>query len=169
MSNYKGAREQFPCPQLFGNTTLATYDYTDDQNHYLQALDYGNGDGVEYTYNKQGQVTQQTYEDGSTITYAYDNSGVLATVTDSATGRKTTYYYDLLDRMMKYVETDDDYSHSVEYAYDERSNMTKIIEVINGTEHITQYTYDEDNRVESIASGPAEKVYTYSTGDGSVC
>ncbi len=142
-----------------GSRVLASYAYDENQN--LKALDYGNGDSVKYTYNKQGQVTQQTYEDGTTITYAYDNSGALATVTDSATGRKTAYYYDLLDRMMKYVESGDEYSHSVEYTYDERNNMSKIVEVINGTERDVQYAYDEDNRLESLISGQTEKSSTY--------
>ena len=38
-------------------------------------------------------MTQQTYEDGDTVTYKYDNSGALATLTDSATGRTVSYYY----------------------------------------------------------------------------
>ena len=37
-------------------------------------------------------MTGEEYEDGDPVTYAYDNDGALATVTDSATGRKTTYY-----------------------------------------------------------------------------
>lgn len=49
-------------------------------------------------------MTQQTYEDGDTVSYKYDNSGALACVTDSATGRTTTYYYDFTDRLMKYKE-----------------------------------------------------------------
>ena len=44
------------------------------------------------------------YEDGDTVTYKYDNSGALATVTDSATGITTTYYYDFTDRLMKYAD-----------------------------------------------------------------
>ena len=46
------------------------------------------------------------------------NNGALATVTDSATGRTTTYYYDFTDRMMKYVESGSGYNHSVGYTYD---------------------------------------------------
>lgn len=46
-----------------GSRTLASYSYT-DRTHYLSALDYGNGDKVQYTYDQQGRVTKETYEDG---------------------------------------------------------------------------------------------------------
>ena len=40
--------------------TPATYTYTADHNHYLSALDYGNGDKVQYTYDNFGRVTYDT-------------------------------------------------------------------------------------------------------------
>ena len=46
-----------------GSRTLASYTYT-SQNNYLDTLAYGNSDSVKYTYDKQGRVTKQTYEDG---------------------------------------------------------------------------------------------------------
>ena len=63
-----------------GSRTLAEYDYANDWNNYLSALDYGNADRVEYTYDKQGRLKTQIYEDGDTVTYKYDNNGALATV-----------------------------------------------------------------------------------------
>ena len=143
-----------------GSRTLASYTYT-SRNNYLDTLAYGNGDSVKYTYDQQGRVTKQTYEDGATVTYRYDNDGALATVTDSATGITTTYYYDFLDRMMKYVETGSGHSHSVGYEYDTINNLTKMVETINGTAHTTSYTYDDDNRVTSVSAGSAKKTCTY--------
>ena len=143
-----------------GSRTLASYTYT-SQNNYLDTLAYGNSDSVKYTYDKQGRVTKQTYEDGATVTYRYDNDGALATVTDSASGISTTYYYDFIDRMMKYVETASGYSHSVGYEYDTINNLTEIVETINGTEYATSYTYDDDNRVTSVTRGNAVRNYTY--------
>ena len=140
-----------------GSRVLANYTYTPRDN-YLSALDYGNGHKVEYTYDSQGRVTQQNYagangENQGSVVYRYDNDGALATVTDSATSRTTTYYYDFIDRMMKYTEVGDGYSHTVGYEYDTINNLTKLAEVINGIKHVTGYTYDKDNRVTSIASG----------------
>ena len=143
-----------------GTSTLATYTYT-SRNNYLQTLAYGNGDGVQYTYDNLGRVTKETYEDGDTVTYAYDNDGALATVTDSATGRKTTYYYDFTDRLMKYVEQGSGYSHSVGYTYDTLNNLTQLVETINGAARATSYAYDEDNRVTGITSGSSSREYSY--------
>ena len=143
-----------------GTRTLATYSYTDRDN-YLETLDYGNGDRVSYTYDKQGRVTAQTYEDGATVSYKYDNSGALATVKDSATGRTTTYYYDATDRLMKYVESGTDYSHGVTYAYDNINNLTRTVENFNGANRVTGYTYDDDNRLSSITQSATNEHYQY--------
>ena len=35
-----------------GSRTLASYTYSTDGNHYLTSLDYGNGDSVDYSYDK---------------------------------------------------------------------------------------------------------------------
>ena len=112
-------------------------------------------------HDDQGRVTRQTYEDGSYVTYHYDNSGALAKVYDSESGTTTTYYYDFTDRMMKYVETDGDSTHSVGYAYDNLNNLTALVETIGTVERKTTYTYDDDNRTTSIATENTSRSYTY--------
>ena len=145
-----------------GSRTLASYTYTDDRNHYLSSLDYGNGDKVQYTYDDLGRVTKQTFEDGDTVTYAYDNNGALATVTDSATGRTTTYYYDTTGRLIRYREADNvDFDHSVSYAYDDRNLLTALKETIDGTTQTTTYTYDEDYRITSVTTGNNTWAHSY--------
>ena len=98
---------------------VSTYSYT-AQNKYLLALDYGNGDRVEYDYDDYGRVTTQTYEDGDTVSYQYDNDGALASVTDSASGITTRYYYDLSGRAAGYSESGENFSHSVGYTYNNK-------------------------------------------------
>ena len=144
-----------------GSRPLATYAYTNDANRYLNKLTYGNQDFVQYTYDKQGRITKETYEDGSTVTYTYDNTGALSTVTDSATGRTTTYYYDLIDRIGKYVEKGANYEHSVAYTYDERNNLAELVENINGVEHVTDYTYDYENRLTETNYGDVSETVQY--------
>lgn len=144
-----------------GDRTLASYTYTDTQDRYLEMLTYGNDDYVQYIYDDYGRVTQEAYEDGDTVTYSYNNSGALATVTDSATGITTTYYYDFTDRLMKYVETGTDHYHSVGYQYDSLNNLTLLVETINGVEHTTGYTYDEDNRVATVTQDGKTESLTY--------
>ena len=150
---------------MVSNVTLATYTYTSDRNKYLETLAYGNGDSVNYTYDNMGRVTAQTYEDGDTVTYTYNNSGALARVYDSATNTTTTYYYDFLDRTMKYVESSGSNTHSVGYEYDELNRLAALVETINGTEHKTEYTYDEHGRVETVTDGTATKTNTYDVFD----
>ena len=41
-----------------GSRTLASYTYTNDRNFYLSALDYGNGHGVQYTYDESTGLFQ---------------------------------------------------------------------------------------------------------------
>jgi RHS repeat-associated protein len=143
-----------------GNQILASYDYQEGTN-WLERLDYGNEDYVQYTYDNQGRVTQQSYEDGAYVTYKYDNSGALAKVYDSQTGTTSTYYYDFTDRMMKYVEKSSTGTHSVGYEYDNINNLTALVETINGVERKTSYTYDGDNRPTSITAGNSVLNYSY--------
>ena len=145
-----------------GSRTLASYTYTDDRNNYLSSLDYGNGDKVQYSYDKYGRLVAELYEDGDTVTYKYDNSGGLASVYDSAAGITTKYFYDFTDRLMKYTETGTDFDHSVAYTYDNLNNMTGLKETINGSMLTTNYTYDDDNRVTKVEnSNNNARTYTY--------
>ena len=148
-----------------GSRTLATYSYTEDQNNYLDTLAYGNGDSVEYEYDDQGRVIAETYKDNgvtsSSVTYQYNNSGALATVTDSATQRTTTYYYDFTDRMMKYVESGTNFSHTVGYEYDELNNLSSQVETVNGETRTVSYSYDDDNRLTQTQDGSSVRTYSY--------
>lgn len=143
-----------------GNKILASYDYQDGTN-WLERLDYGNQDFVEYTYDDQGRVTQQIYEDDSYVTYKYDNNSALAKVYDSKTGTTSTYYYDFTDRVMKYVETSSTGTHSVGYTYDSLNNLTALTETFGDTVRKFSYAYDGDNRPTSITAGNSFLGYAY--------
>ena len=171
-----------------GSRTLATYSYTSRTN-YLASLDYGNGDSVDYTYDKQGRVTRETYEDGTTVSYKYDNSGNLATVSDSETGIKTTYYYDTVNRLVgsKTAENgtlklriQDTYN-----AYNQLTGQTWTVcgrtfsdiryyntdgtlnYIKSGTGRSQYLYYDELRRVDHRTVGPFSMWYTYrETGSG---
>ena len=144
-----------------GDCTLASYEYTNDRNRYLDTLAYGNGDSIHYDYDSKGRVVKETYEDGATVQYFYNNDGNLAKVMDSATGITTTYYYDLTDRMMKYVESGTSYTLSVGYEYDTKNNLTQLVETTNGATVTTSYTYDNDNRIKTVTTGNTTVTYTY--------
>ena len=112
-------------------------------------------------------MLKETYKDADTeipedtVSYAYDSSGSLASMTDSATGNTTTYYYDLTDRLMKYVVSDGTSYHSVEYTYDALNNMTGLKETVDGHTTTTTYTYDKDNRITGMSDGTTSVSYTY--------
>ena len=159
-----------------GNRSLASYIYKDINDsasiyadskfndapiHSLIGLDYGNGDKVQYTYDKQGKITSQTYEDGDTVTYKYDNSGALAAVTDSATGITTKYYYDFIDRLLKYTEESSTLSHTVAYIYNAKNQLTEHNETINGEFRRTGFQYDNDNRLTYSYNALSQRAYTY--------
>jgi len=149
-----------------GEHILAAYYYS-VETLYMQEMWYGNLDYVEYVYDDYGRVVETKYhEDGSenidrTIKYQYDNNGALATVYDSDTGIKTTYYYDFTDRLVKYVESGGNYNHSVGYRYDELGNLSVLTEIINGVEHTSSYTYDDDNRITNVTVDDFEQTYGY--------
>ena len=159
-----------------GTQTLASYEYnqyelTDNDvsndNNYLNRLVYGNGNVIEYTYDKYGRLAAQAYKangdatTGDTVTYKYDNSGGLSTVIDSSSGITTKYFYDVTDRLMKYTETGTDFNHSVAYTYDNLNNLTSLEEKINDLTLTSNYTYDSDNRVIKVENGSAVRDYTY--------
>ena len=143
-----------------GTGALATYSYT-AKNNFLDTLEYANGDSVEYTYSKYGQVKEQVYEDGAKVVYRYDNSGALAQVEDYATGILTKYMYDLSDRLMMYEEEAGAQNHRVRYYYDSMNNLTKVREGFNGSNRTTTYTYDKDNRVKSVSQSNTSETYGY--------
>lgn len=144
-----------------GSRTLASYDYTDDGDHYLSSLDYGNHNSVEYTYDAEGRLIQERYEDGDTVTYTYDNSGKLIKTVDSGSGITTKYRYDLIDRLGEYTQTGGTQSVTVRYRYDDQNNVDYLAETIGGVWRGTYYTYDEDNRVTRTYTDQGARAYTY--------
>ena len=128
----------------------------------ISALDYGNEDRVQYTYDDKGRVLSATYEDGDTVRYAYDNSGTLATVSDSASGIKATYGYDYVGRLSVYKEQGGDNSLTLDYSYYVSNKQLKTLrEVINGHVRGASYIYDDDTRLTSYQKANGKRAYTY--------
>ncbi len=124
-------------------------------------MTYGNGNSVSYTYDTHGRVTQDTYEDGETVQYQYDNSGMLATVVDSESGIKSTYYYDLIDRLCRYEEAGQDYSFIMEYEFNDRNQVSQMVQTIDGNRRPIEITYDDDGRVTSYRKAEVTESYGY--------
>ena len=135
--------------------------FQDAPKHSLLALDYGNDDHVQYTYDEQGRVTKQTYEDNAAVTYQYDNNGALASAADSASGITTKYHYDLIGRLGKVTHNGINFSHTSEYGYNEQGNLEQLFDTILGTIYKSYYYYDTDNRISQVYDGGVKEDYSY--------
>ncbi len=91
----------------------------------------------------------------------YHDWGILASVTDSETGRKNTYLYDTTGRLMKYEEKGSQHRLSLTYGYDNLNQVNSIVEVNNGINRSTTYTYDDAGRVTKSQTEDASRNYTY--------
>ena len=144
-----------------GSRTLISHSYSTDGNHQLTRSDYGNGDSVSYGYDSLGRTTSVRYEDGAQVDYTYDNNGNLGLLTDSASGRKTQYFYDFQDRLMRWEQSGSGYANSVTWGYDDNNNLSTQKQTLNGTTYTTNYTYDKDNRLTKTTEGTVSAGYTY--------
>ena len=146
-----------------GSRTLIRHSYSTDGNHQLTRSDYGNGDSVSYGYDSLGRTTSVRYEDGAQVDYTYDNSGNLGLLTDSASGRRTQYFYDFQDRLMRWEQSGSGYANSVKWGYDDNNNLSTQKQTLNGTTYTTSYTYDKDNRLTKTTAGSVSASYSYDT------
>ena len=144
-----------------GSRTLISHSYSTDGNHQLTRSDYGNGDSVSYGYDSLGRTTSVRYEDGAQVDYTYDNNGNLGLLTDSASGRKTQYFYDFQDRLMRWEQSGSGYENRVTWGYDDNNNLSTQKQTLNGTTYTTNYTYDKDNRLTKTTEGTVSAGYTY--------
>ena len=164
-----------------GNNLLVGYVYTEDKNHYLERLDYANGDRVKYSYDSLGRVIKETYfEDNErdvpsrVIRYSYDSSGAVARVTDSATGIETVCWYDYAGRVAVLAETDNrTFYREVVNTYDANGNVTNVKEILREFGYNVgiivveeaiygyEYVYDYKNRLASVRTNDTIKDYHY--------
>lgn len=76
-----------------GVTTMVEFEYADREGSQISEITYATGKSVSYTYNDDGNITGVSYNGGESnvYEYAYDENGILATVTDNISGLVTTY------------------------------------------------------------------------------
>ena len=150
------------------NRLLVEYQYSTDEDHRLIELDYGNGFGIQYSYDDKDRLTVKTYTTDSgnlvtgTVTYTYNKRGDLASVKDSVSGLSIKYEYDNYGRLTHYSETGDDRSlHSVTYSYDASGNLSQRRETIGSETRVTNYTYNDDDLVSQTVTGDVKTVFNY--------
>jgi len=111
------------------NTAGQSTRYTDPLGH-ATAMTY---DGMGHLQSMQGPISGQKY------TYAYDNAGRVAAVTDPA-GSIIRYTYDSADRLVSATYPD---GTSIVRSY----NLLDLASVTDRLGNTTQYTYDADREL----------------------
>lgn len=99
------------------NKTTSTI-YFDDGKP--QKVTEPSGQETDFVYNARG-LNQSKTDSTGTISYLYDDSGALETVTEGSVA--TTRTYDERGRLKSYTTADDDF---IQYEYDENNNLTKL-------------------------------------------
>ena len=143
-----------------GSRTLAKYEYAIG-NGNLTKQTYGNGASVSFTYDNRDRVTTRTTSDGKTRTYRYNEDSRLSSVTDSD-GRTIQYLYDGLDRLTKCTVLQDGKEIlSTGQSYNLSGQVTKQYWTIDGKTYSQEYTYQ-------TASGslPEGLLTSMTTGSG---
>lgn len=137
-----------------GGISLASYEYA-AKNGNLTKQTYGNGDSVSFVYDNLGRVIKSTYSSGRTLDYTYTGDGQLYSIVDNhATSDKSddttyTYTYDTLGRVIN-------------------------CQVCQGIRVLLQvhWEYDDCNRVKSqgwqMGTASYQETFTYSEKDGSL-
>ncbi len=151
--------------KLFPNNTSTEYEYY--QGGFIKSLVSNDRDGVldkyEYIYNEKGNATQVKRDRrglagvSGIFSYSYDELGRLTEskkdgvlvdsysydaygnrVEQNSSGIKTTYSYDILDRLVNKVEySRDAKTNTTRYSYDKRGNLIEEYE-----NEILSKTYD---------------------------
>jgi RHS repeat-associated protein len=111
----------------------------DAQGNMTQETDQV-GNVWNYAYNSRGQVTQIINPAGGVITHTYNADGTLATTTDSEVG-VTTFTYDAYQRPVRMTHPDGTFS---QFGYDRKDRVTSTTDERGNT---TVFTYDANDNL----------------------
>jgi RHS repeat-associated protein len=120
-------------------------------NNWLHVYTDQLGRTQTYSYNGDGQVTQNVWAGGiaaNTLSYSYNGDGQMVTAGDN--GGSYAYTYDLLDRMTQQTDV---WSLVLNMTYDGANNLTQVTDSLGGTvsnsfdaaNEITDKTYSDSS------------------------
>ncbi|WRL44039.1 RHS repeat-associated core domain-containing protein [Cyanobacterium aponinum UTEX 3222] len=116
---------------------------------------------TEFVYDKNGELIETIFNDGTSIKTEYDAMGNKIAETDQA--NNTTYYeYDALDQLIAVVDAN---NHRTEYEYDEMGNLV-LQRDANGNE--TRWEYDGLGRQTTTIRPLGQKAETFYNPVGNV-
>lgn len=134
-----------------GNQALITNTYKNN-NGNIRKSSYGNGQDVEYGYDRFNRISSQVGENGSYF-YTYDGRGNLNGVENTYTTTNKILKYDLADRLVEQRKNNVNFIQS--YKYDKNNNISQIESRLVKNMRLmynVYYNYDNDNIINSISA-----------------
>ena len=147
---------------------LTAFDYGTN-NNILQKVTYGNGQTVNYNYDKYGNVKELFYNGKLAFSFLSDKTGTVMRHKDFVNNRQYDYDYDTTGRLVRQVKTDisksdaeNKFVSAYEYDYDLNNNVTKLASKNGDSSIVHSFTYGKDNLLTEYSSDVSSKVtYTY--------
>ena len=147
---------------------LTAFDYGTN-NNILQKVTYGNGQTVNYNYDKCGNVKELFYNGTLAFSFLSDKTGSVMRHKDFVNNRQYDYDYDTKGRLVRQVKTDisktdaeNKFVSAYEYDYDLNNNVTKLASKNGDSSIVHSFTYGKDNLLTEYSSDVSSKVtYTY--------
>ena len=147
---------------------LTAFDYGTN-NNILQKVTYGNGQTVNYNYDKYGNVKELFYNGKLAFSFLSDKTGSVMRHKDFVNNRQYDYDYDTTGRLVRQVKTDisksdaeNKFVSAYEYDYDLNNNITKLASKNGDSSIVHSFTYGKDNLLTAYSSDVSSKVtYTY--------
>jgi RHS repeat-associated protein len=151
-----------------GSQVLTAFDYGTN-NNILQKVTYGNGQTVNYNYDKYGNVKELFYNGKLAFSFLSDKTGSVMRHKDFVNNRQYDYDYDTTGRLVRQVKTDisktdaeNKFVSAYEYDYDLNNNITKLASKNGDSSIVHSFTYGKDNLLTAYSSDVSSKVtYTY--------
>ena len=147
-----------------GNQLLSANTYL-PHNGLLSYSDYGNGDQVNYFYDKWGRRTGKGYDGEIAFQYTYDSYGNLARTKDLTTQEIQEYQYDLAGRL---VGMDSSVGQTLRISYDSKNRTDTFTSRVGSRSTQTHYRYGDTSAGEKAGliyglevDGTAAVSYTY--------
>ena len=151
-----------------GSQVLTAFDYGTN-NNILQKVTYGNGQTVNYNYDKYGNVKELFYNGKLAFSFLSDKTGSVMRHKDFVNNRQYDYDYDTTGRLVRQVKTDiskteaeNKFVSAYEYDYDLNNNITKLASKNGDSSIVHSFAYGKDNLLTEYSSDVSSKVtYTY--------
>jgi RHS repeat-associated protein len=165
---------QTATPILYKYDTASNLRFVHDQLNHTTEYQYdkllrltkeidANGDDVEYTYYKDGQIHTLTDGEDNTTTWTYDLAGRVVTETSTfPLSDARSYKYDEFNRV---VELTDRNERVTKYEYDNLHRVTFERWHANAQDpspdHTITFDYDRAGQLESVNDASAKYIYGY--------